>query len=421
MTILRLIILFIMVLSCSAFAAEQKEAPVVMLDSGPISGRITEGVREYLGIPYAAAPIGKLRWKIPKDVPAWTNVRKCTEFGPSCPQPPTMRNLEKISEDCLYLNVWTAAGSSADKLPVMVWIHGGAWNFGSSSFEEYNGVNLANKGVVVVNFNYRLGPFGFWTHPRLSMESSRDVSGNYGFLDAIMALWWVQFNIDAFGGDPDNVTIFGESAGAVNVTLLMVSPLAKGLFHRAIAESGGPVGIQYLIPQVTGDMAASLKMGKALAVKLKCDKADDVVASMRRKTTEDILEAYDFKMGLFGKGLFFGPVFDGWALPKDPAKVYSSGDQYNVPIIIGSNKDEGTDFITAEDRSMKKYKLFMESRFGRGSSKAMGLFPAKRKKESIARALNDAITVAAFAEPARFVADSMKKKKAKAYLYQFTR
>ncbi|MFA6320614.1 MAG: carboxylesterase/lipase family protein [Candidatus Omnitrophota bacterium] len=416
-----LVFLLITILSCSAFAAEIEEAPVVWLDSGPISGKMEDGVREYLGIPYAAAPIGKLRWKIPRDVGQWKDVRKCTEFGPSCPQINPYNNLPKISEDCLYINVWTSAKSRSEKLPVMVWIHGGAWNFGSSAIKEYDGLNLAKKSVVMVSFNYRLGPFGFWAHPRLAMESSRNISGNYGFLDQIMALWWVQWNIDAFGGDPQNVTIFGESAGSANVTLLMVSPLAKGLFHRVIAQSGGPmVGLSYLIPKANGDMQEAIKMGETLAARLKCDKDKDVVAAMRRKSTAQILEAADFKMGLFDKGLFFAPVFDGWAIPSDPVAAYSSGEQQDVPVVIGSNKDEGTAFISASDLSAKKYKLFMDGRFGKNSKQAMEIFPAKKNEET-GKALNKAITVSAFAEPARFVADSMKGKRSKAYLYQFTR
>lgn len=421
MKILRLVFILLAFPICSVFAAQLEEAPVVLLDSGPISGKVEDGVREYLGIPYAQPPVGKLRWKIPKDVIPWTNVRKCTDFGPACPQPNTYHDFKKISEDCLYLNVWTNAKSRNEKLPVMVWIHGGGWNFGASSIKEYNGLNLAKKSVVVVSFNYRLGPFGFWTHPRLAMESSRNVSGNYGILDQIMALLWLQWNIDAFGGDPQNVTIFGESAGSSNVTLLMISPIAKGLFHRAIAESGGPlIGIPYLLPKADGNMQESMKMGEVLAARLKCDKDKDVVAAMRRKTTAQLVEAADCKLELFDRGIFFAPVFDGWVLPEDPVMAYSSGEQQDVPVLTGSNKDEGTDFITESDLSMKKYKLFMDGRFGKNAKSAMEMFPAK-KREDIGPALNKAITVSAFAEPARFVADSMKGKRSKAYLYQFTR
>lgn len=229
-------------------SAGESFTAVVKLHSGPIRGVVEDGVRAYLGIPYAAPPVGELRWKPPQEVASWEDVRSCAAFGPSCPQPD-----EKLgttySEDCLSLNVWAPAAKPGDRLPVMVWIHGGAFNFGSGSLPEYNGRNLARKGVVVVTSNYRLGPLGFLVHPLLSKESSHAVSGNYGLLDQVAALRWVRRNIAAFGGDPDRVTLFGQSAGSRSVSLQMISPLSAGLFHGAIAQSGGPIiGSQFLLP-----------------------------------------------------------------------------------------------------------------------------------------------------------------------------
>jgi para-nitrobenzyl esterase len=292
------IILFLITLPIGVIAGEKKP-DVVQLDSGPISGKVEDGVHVFLGIPYAAPPIGELRWKPPQEIASWTQVRNSTDFGPSCPQP-KQQDTGKFSEDCLYLNVWTTAEKPEKRLPVMVWIHGGAFNFGSASQPEYNGKNLAKKGVVVVTINYRLGPLGFLVHPLLSKESAHGTSGNYGLLDQIAALKWVQKNIAAFGGNPDRVTIFGQSAGSRSVSLLMMSPLSAGLFHRAIAESGGPIiGSEYLNPVFNGNMANVSRMGQKLASKLGCDKAEDVLAAMRAKSTQELVEAADCKTSVF--------------------------------------------------------------------------------------------------------------------------
>ena len=209
------------------------------VESGLISGEAAVGVRVYRGIPYAAPPVDNLRWKPPQPVAAWDGVRRCVTFAPSCPQPSSLfsANLTTQSEDCLYLNVWTPAHTAAERLPVMVWIHGGGYTTGSGSIPYYNGVQLARQGVVVVTINYRLGPFGFFAHPLLSKESPRHVSGNYGFLDQIAALQWVQHNIAAFGGDAGCVTVFGESAGSASICRLLISPLAAAFFNAPSARA----------------------------------------------------------------------------------------------------------------------------------------------------------------------------------------
>ena len=402
--------------------ADDKKPDVIQLHSGPISGNIEDGVRIFLGIPYAAPPVGELRWKPPQETASWTQVRNSTDFSPACPQP-KQQDTGKFSEDFLYLNVWTTAKKPDERLPVMVWIHGGAFNFGSASQPEYNGKNLAKKGVVVVTINYRLGPLGFLVHPLLSKESAQGTSGNYGLLDQIAALKWVQKNIAAFGGNPDQVTIFGQSAGSRSVSLLMISPMAKGLFHRAIAESGGPIiGSEYLSVTFNGNMANVSKMGQKLTVKLGCDKAQDVLAAMRAKSAQELVEAADCKTDLFDdEALFFAPVFDGWVLPKDPLAAYSGGQQHDVPIIVGSTLNEGTFYLADEtDLSVEKYKSFLKARFADNSGKAFEMFPAY-KAEDVAPAIDHFVTVAVNAHPARFVAQSMERKKSRAYLYQFTR
>ena len=393
----------------------------VRIDSGPISGRLDDGVRAYLGIPYAAPPVGDLRWKSPREVASWNQVRDCKDFGPSCPQP-KQRDTGKYSEDCLYLNVWTPAKTPAAKLPVMVWIHGGAFNFGSSAQPEYDGRNLAKKDVVVVTINYRLGPLGFLVHPLLSGESAHHVSGNYGLLDQIAALKWVQRNIAAFGGDPGRVTLFGQSAGSRSVSLQMISPLSKGLFHRAIAQSGGPIiGSEYLNPAFNGRMADVSQMGQKLAAKLGCDNALDVLAAMRAKSAQDIVAAADCNTSVFEEGLFFAPVFDGWVLPKNPLTAYSEGRQHDVPMIVGSTLNEGNLYLADEkDLTVEKYKTFLKARFGDHSGEAFEVFPARTAGE-VAPVIDRFLTVAANAQPARFVARSMAAGNSRAYLYQFTR
>ncbi|MCX5826638.1 MAG: carboxylesterase family protein [Deltaproteobacteria bacterium] len=401
--------------------ATEKIPDIIQLHSGPISGEVEDGVRVFMGIPYAAPPVGELRWKPPQAVAAWNQVRNATAFSPSCPQP-KQQDAGKFSEDCLYLNVWTPAKKPGERLPVMVWIHGGAFNFGSPAQPEYNGRNLAEKGVVVVTINYRLGPLGFLVHPLLSKESDHNTSGNYGLLDQIAALKWVQKNIAAFGGDPERVTIFGQSAGSRSVSLQMISPLSAGLFHRAIAESGGPIiGSEYLNPVFNGNMANVSKMGQKLAAKLGCDKDEDALTAMRAKSAQEIVAAADCKTSVFEEGLFFAPVFDGWVLPKDPLAAFSGGKQHDVPIIVGSTLNEGTLYLADEkDLTVGKYKSFLKARFADNYGKAFAMFPANQAKD-VVPAIDHFLTVAANAQPARFVAQSMELKKSRAYLYQFTR
>jgi para-nitrobenzyl esterase len=237
----------------------------VKVEGGLISGTTADGVRSFKGIPYAAPPVGELRWKAPQPIVSWQGVRACNAFGPDCPQAPYTQNSlyysapRPQSEDCLYLNVWTAANANA-KRPVLVWIHGGALTRGSGATPTYDGTNFAKQGVVLVTINYRLGPLGYLAHPELTSESPQHASGNYGVLDQIAALKWVQKNIAAFGGDPNNVTIFGESAGSWSVNVLVAAPLAKGLFQRAIGESGSTFGP---LPKLTAAEQGGVAFAKA--------------------------------------------------------------------------------------------------------------------------------------------------------------
>ncbi|HEV3334319.1 MAG TPA: carboxylesterase family protein [Bryobacteraceae bacterium] len=286
----------------SGLAASAEINDPVRLDSGSISGIAGSSpeMRIFKGIPFAAPPLTDLRWRAPQPAPHWEGVRKTDKFGPVCMQNSAGPNAQLASEDCLYLNVWTAAKSAAEKRPVMVWIYGGGFNGGSASQPDYDGEALAKKGAVVVTFNYRLGAFGFFSHPELTKESDRRGAANFGLMDAEAVLQWVQKNAAAFGGDPKRVTIFGESAGAAMVADLMATPQAKGLFQRAIGESSswttGSIGRMMTLAQAE---QAGAKMEEALGA--------HSLAEMRAKPADAVLRA--------GRGP--GPVVDGFMLPED--------------------------------------------------------------------------------------------------------
>ena len=288
-----------------------------MADQVRTKGGVVEGltepagsVRVFRGIPYAAPPVGDLRWREPQPAASWKGVRKALEFGPRCVQGPIFDDMvfrDQPSEDCLYLNVWTPARSAAEKLPVMVWIHGGGFQAGSASEPRQDGARLARKGVVVVSLNYRLGVFGFLAHPELTKESGRGASGNYGLLDQVAALRWVRDNVAAFGGDPGNVTIFGESAGSLAVSALMASPLARGLFQRAIGESGAYLGRGVLEPV---SLAASEAMGSKLALSIGADS----LSALRSKPADEILKP------ALKVQPWFAPTVDGYVAAEGPER-----------------------------------------------------------------------------------------------------
>ncbi len=409
-------LLLLVQLLCPASA---RGAETVATAAGPVSGRTENGIRIFLGIPYAAPPVGSLRWQPPLEPTIWKDVRISTSFGHACPQPVRQEGGD-YSEDCLYLNVWTPQIKSGEKLPVMVWIHGGGFNFGSSAMPEYDGKNMAGKGVVVVSLNYRLGPLGFLAHPDLSKESRTGTSGNYGLLDQIAALKWVRENISSFGGDREKVTIFGQSAGSRSVSLLMISPLSKGLFHRAIAQSGGPIiGSEYLSPNFNGDQDNALRMGGLLAERLGCDGKTDIPACMRAKTADAVIKAAACRTDIFDDGgIFFAPVLDGEVLPRNPRAAFLAGKQHGVPLISGSTLNEGAVYLSAyKNLPEAKYEAFLKTHFGKDYKQALELFPTD--KSGTTAALDRLITVAANAHPARFIAGANEK--SKAYLFQFTR
>jgi len=333
-------------------------------------------VQIFKGIPFAAPPVGNLRWKKPQQVTPWSGVRKATEFGARCMQGNIYDDMvfrdNGPSEDCLYLNVWTPTASADAHLPVMVWIYGGGFAAGATSEPRQDGEMLARKGVVVVSMNYRLGIFGFFAHPELAKESGHNSSGNYGLLDQVAALKWVHENIAAFGGDPRNVTIFGESAGSFSVCALMASPLSRDLFARAIGESGALLG---------KDRAKSLADSEADDVKFAESIGANSLEALRAKPAADLLAA---AMKVRGSGIRFGRDVDGYFFPQDPHDIYAAGQQAHVPLLAGWNRDEGEyqGFFRKLDPTAKNFVQRAHEIFGENADAFLKLYAASSDDEA---------------------------------------
>jgi para-nitrobenzyl esterase len=362
------------------FTIASPAAAQVQTASGSVEG-ITSAdgrVRVFRGIPYAAPPIGELRWQAPRPATPWQGVRKATSFGNRCMQGRIYDDMifrDEASEDCLYLNVWTPAAGASDRLPVMVWIYGGGFQTGSASEPRQDGEKLAAKGVVVVSFNYRVGVFGFFAHPELTKESGHEASGNQGLLDQIAALQWVKQNIAACGGNPDNVTIFGESAGSFSVSALLASPLARGLVHKAIGESGaffgGPVGT--LAPATLSDSEASgVKLGEVLGA--------TSIAALRAKPADEVLQA-----ALKGARRWFTPGIDGYVLPRPVPAIYADGQQSHVPLLAGWNADEvrGGVVLAKEKPTAASLNERIRKQFGPDADSVLKFYPAGSDAEAL--------------------------------------
>ncbi len=376
--------LLVLALTSACMAADP-----VRVEQGLLAG--TAGtfpeVRVYRGIPYSAPPVGDLRWKAPQPPAPWQGVREATKFSNACwqaPYPPGAAiyrsQLPTLSEDCLYLNIWTPAKSAKDKLPVMVWLHGGGFTRGYAGSRAYDGEPLARKGAVVVTLNYRLGVFGFLAHPQLSAESSHHASGNYALLDQIAALEWVKKNIAAFGGDPSRVTIFGESAGSWSVNVLMASPLAKGLFHRAIGESGGLFGPMKSLADAEKE---GERLGRLLTPDVKSEKPQsggdstvDVIKALRAVSPENLVKAYETEA--------VRPIVDGYVLPQDIATIFAQGKQNDVPLIAGYNADEGTT-LAPQGANMQAlvFNLGVHQRYGSLADQMLKIYPAGSDQEAV--------------------------------------
>ena len=323
-----------LILLCVAASVLPAAVPdVVNVDAGSVQDVVTNGVAAFKGIPFAAPPVGALRWKAPQPAPHWEGVREAAKFGPRCMQSNIYNDMtfrdKGPSEDCLYLNVWTAAQSANALLPVMVWIYGGGFAAGAASEPRQDGGNLAKKDVVVVSMNYRLNVFGFFAHAELAKESGHDSAGNYGLLDQVAALEWVHKNIAGFGGDPAKVTIFGESAGSFSVSALMASPLAQGLFQRAIGESGAFFSTVLNLKPLSQSEEADAKFAESIGA--------HSLAKLRAMPAAKLLAAAGKE-----QEIRFAPNIDGYFLPRSVLEIYASGKQSHVPLMAGWNHDEGS-------------------------------------------------------------------------------
>jgi len=399
-------------------------APVVSTSGGPVQGLAYEdGSAAFLGIPFAAPPTGARRWRAPEPAEPWNTPRDATRFGASCPQVDFQNGepVEDTSEDCLSLNVWTPSLQPQAPLPVMVYIHGGGFTMGASSQELYDGYALAQAGVVVVSMNYRLGALGFLGHPALGAESSTQSSGNYGLMDQRLALEWVRDNAARFGGDASNVTLFGESAGAISACLQMLSPAAKGLFHRLIAESGTCyLGSTPLHDPGTPDREDSAEeRGIRFAREAGCTEGD-IAACLRTRTPEQILTASGVALDLLRPHVGFGPVADGAVIPQAPAQLLAEGQYHRVPVLLGSNKDEGTLFtLKAKIKSPEQYEQAVRMRAPEHAEALLRLYPAKdfaSPKAAFNQLMGDAI----FGCPTRRLAQVLSEQGQSVHAYSFT-
>ncbi len=334
----------------------------VKTTNGVVQGTLDGDLTIFKGIPFAAPPVGDLRWKAPQPIEPWEGVKQTTEFGPAPMQggnPPSGK-----SEDCLYLNIWSPAKSPDEKVPVLVWIYGGGFSFGSTSEPVYDGTNLAKKGVILVSIPYRVGQLGFLAHPELSAENPNNVSGNYGLLDMIAGLQWIQKNIAAFGGDPDKVTIFGESAGGIAVSMLCASPLAKGLFHGAVSQSGGSFGPSRPTT-FPGENMKTLKVAEQEGAAY-AEKAGATSLEELRNIPADKLP--------MGMGMGGGwPIIDGYVIPDDQFTLYESGQYNDVPVLIGYNSDEGASF--SREKDPEKHKENVHLRYGPYADSLLAAYP----------------------------------------------
>lgn len=383
---LRAALLFLLsVFSMPLFA---QDAAMVKTDLGAVRGKTSADgkVNIFLGIPYAVPPVGPLRWKPPQAATPWTETRNVTAFGSRCMQLPVYSDMvftdPGMSEDCLTLNVWAPAGKPEGKLPVMVWIYGGGFQAGATSEPRQNGEFLAHKGVIVVSMNYRLGMFGFFASRELAKESPKHTAGNYGLLDQLAALQWVQRNIGAFGGDPANITIFGESAGSFSVNAHVASPLSKSLLARAIGESGGAVGRSaLLIP----DLASAEKENATFAKKVLRTKD---LAALRAIPADDLLKMLSQNTG--ENAFRFGPVVDGYFLPESIPAIFAAGRQARIPLLAGWNKNESK-FANDEKKgkfTVQNLKALAAEKFGANADEFLKVYHASNDEEAL-RAADD--------------------------------
>ena len=356
---------------------------VVTIESGKLQGTTNadRSVRIFKGIPFAAPPVGDLRWKAPQPAKSWTGIRPADKYASACLQTNVFGDIyfrdAQPSEDCLNLNIWIPANVTAKNLPVFLWYYGGGFVAGANSEPRYDGEALAKKGIIVVEPNYRLGAFGFFSHPELTKESGHNSSGNYGLLDQVAALQWVIKNIAAFGGDPRNITIGGESAGSLSVSALMASPLSRNLFQKALGESGaffpiGPSGGMQLKP-VSQTEPPNVKFAESIGAKS--------LAELRAKPANELLQA----AAKLNNGFAFGPNIDGYFLPTDVRTIFTRGEQAKVPLLAGWNADEAKlgVLFNPQKTTTKTFADMARARFGDAAPEFLKLYPASTDAEAV--------------------------------------
>jgi para-nitrobenzyl esterase len=391
---------------------------LVKIDSGRLKGVTAQGVTSFKGIPYAAAPVGELRWRPPQAVKAWTGIRPASEYGADCMQKPFPGDAAPLgvtpAEDCLYANVWVPASGAAKKMAVMVWIYGGGFVNGGSSPAVYDGSQFAKRGVVFISFNYRLGRFGFFGFPALTKENAGEPHGNYAYMDQIAALKWVRRNAAAFGGDAGNVTIFGESAGGGSVLAMLTSPLSQGLFQKAIIESGGGRGglfpPRYLSKASAGTVSAE-SVGLAFAKKAGVTgEGPEALAALRKLPAEAVVDGLN--MATMMTPTYAGPMIDGQVIVETPDSAYAAGRGAKVPLIAGANSQD-IGFTTA--RTLDE----LLARFGADKDKARAVYdPGNTGSLRPAASLVGADQM--MIEPARFTVRTLAASGQPAYEYRFS-
>jgi para-nitrobenzyl esterase len=425
---------FLAGIAALAARTSAQKPPAVRVDTGEVQGVTEDGVATYKGIPFAAPPVGELRWRPPQPAAPWTGVRAATEFGADCMQgrfgpPPAPGVLPsppppepKPSEDCLFVNVWSPANARPGaKLPVMFWIYGGGFVGGSSAYPGTSGTQFAKHGVVLVAANYRVGRFGFFAFPALSHERPDELTGNYAYMDQIAALQWVKRNIAAFGGDPNNITIFGFSAGGVSVHSLLASPMGHGLFQKAIVESGGsrdsvltarPMSKDGIDPNYP---VSAETIGLQFAHSMGIDGKDEVaLAKLRALSADQVLHGAPAGAGTAAPSYETTPILDGKLVTETAETAYKAHHQPRVPILLGSNSAD-----TAGNRVKATTKEHLFARFGKWSAEAKAAYDRDGSKD-VATLVAEANNDFGQAEPARFAARAFAVNGSPAYLYRFS-
>ncbi|MEZ4222918.1 MAG: carboxylesterase/lipase family protein [Polyangiaceae bacterium] len=394
----------------------------VNLSAGPVQGAVVDGVRAFRGIPYAKSPVGELRWKSPQPVDSWSTTLDATKPGPQCPQLALLSTSVTGTEDCLTVDVWSPSPAPATPRPVMVWIHGGGFTTGAGSSATFAGGHLVSRGdVVLVDVNYRLGPLGFLAHTALTKEeTSHPTSGNYGFEDQVFALQWVRDNVSAFGGDPNDVTVFGQSAGGVATCLHLASPKSAGLFNRVVIQSG-PCDL------LTKPLADAEKQGADLAAAVSCANPTDVLGCLRGKSPDELLNALPIKSAVvLGNGVTWGPTIDGDVLPQLPSTRIAAGNFNKVSVMTGTNADEGDVFISLggyasiDDAQYQTLVGEAAGLLGLDGSKVVAQYPSASFPKP-ADALAEVLTDGGFVCPTRRLARALRQQGQTVYLYHFTR